>query len=644
MPEESLILKKPTVEIAHEGGQRIEPDSPWFHEIVAWIKQGMPYQVKDEPALTGIEVTPVTNVCGKNTSHPLRVTAHYKDGSTRDVSPLADYVSNEKAVATVDEQGVMKTGAYSGETAIVVRYMGQVGVARVAIAPDKILPDAMYAKLPVNNEIDRLAYARHKEIGCLPSEGCTDAEFLRRSSLDAIGTLPTVEEARTFAESTDPKKREIWIDHLLDNPAWADHWAIKFDDLLRPNPARVGVKPVFLFDDWLRQSFHANTPWDQIVRELLTAQGSTHQYGPVALWRDKREPVDAAAFVAEIFLGVRMECAKCHHHPNEHWDISDYYQLAANFTRLRHKGQGISAPISGEPEYWWFGTGEAEIAHPITGAILKPKPPGGLEKPIAEDQDPRAALADWMTAPDNPFFAKAIVNRIWSQFFGRGVVDPVDDFRTSNPPSNGPMLDWLAKDFIAHHFDLKHLMGTIMRSHLYQLSSLPNDTNKGDLKNYSRSYRRRLPAEVLLDAVCAVTGSSERFEGSPEGTRALQTWNVKLESDFMDAFGRPNSSAECPCDRDAKPSVVQALHLMNSTKLQAKLADDQGRVATLAKSKLTPDQIVEELYLAAFSRKPTSDEQAVAAKVIAAAGDKRQDAIEDVLWAMLNSAEFVFNH
>lgn len=644
LPEESLILKKPTVEIAHEGGQRIEPGSPWFQAITTWIKQGMPYTLKDESPLASIDVTPAAKTCAKNSSHPQKVTAKYKDGSTRDVTALADYVSNEKGVATVDEKGVLKTGAYSGETAIVVRYMGQVGVSRVAIAPDKILPDAMYAKLPVNNEIDRLAYARHKEIGCLPSEGCTDAEFLRRSSLDAIGTLPTVEEARAFAESKEPKKREQWIAHLLDQPAWADHWAVKFDDLLRPNPSRVGVKPVFLFDDWLRQSFRANKPWDQIVRELLTAQGSTHKYGPVALWRDKREPVDAAAFVAEIFLGVRMECAKCHHHPNERWDISDYYQLAAHFTRLHHKGQGISAPISGEPEYWWFASGDAGIAHPITNAMLKPKPPGGLEKPIAETQDPRAALADWMTAPDNPFFAKAIVNRIWSQFFGRGVVDPVDDFRTSNPPSNGPMLDWLAKDFIAHHFDLKHLMATIMSSHLYQLSSLPNDTNKADLKNYSRSYRRRLPAEVLLDAVCAVTESNESFLGTQTGTRALQTWNVKLESEFMDAFGRPNSSAECPCERDAKPSVVQALHLMNSTKLQAKLDDDAGRVMRLAKSKMNSEEIVEELYLAAFSRKPAPEELAVASKAIALAGDKRKDAIEDVLWAMLNSAEFVFNH
>jgi hypothetical protein len=324
--------------------------------------------------------------------------------------------------------------------------------------------------------------------------------------------------------------------------------------------------------------------------------------------------------------------------------MSDYYQLAAHFTRLRHKGQGISAPISGEPEFWWFSPGEASVAHPITNAMLKPKPPGGAERTIPEDQDPRAALADWMTAPDNPFFAKAIVNRVWNVFFGRGIVDPVDDFRTSNPPSNGPLLDWLAKDFIAHHFDLKHLMRTIMSSHLYQLSSLPNDTNKADLKNYSRSYRRRLPAEVLLDAVCAVTESTETYQGAPSGTRALQTWNVKLESEFMDAFGRPNSSAECPCERDAKPSVVQALHLMNSTKLQTKLADDKGRVTRLAKSSLSAEQIVEELYLAAFSRKPEPEELAVAVKAINAAGDKREAAIEDVLWAMLNSVEFVFNH
>jgi WD40 repeat protein len=644
LPEESLLLKKPSVGVAHEGGQRFEPDSPQFRTIAEWIRQGAPYQIANEPQLAGLEVSPAARSYKKLGTQPLKVTARYSDGTTRDVTALAEFVSNDKAIATVNDSGLVKAGEESGEAVIITRYMGRVAISRVAVPSDTLLPEAAYAALPVRNEIDRLVYARLKTLGHLPSEPCGDAEFLRRSTLDATGSLPTVAEARAYLASSDPEKRSKWIEHLLDSPAWADHWAIKWGDLIRPNPSRVGVKPVLLLDEWIRQSFRENKPWDQFVRELLTAQGGSHQYGPVAVWRDKREPVDAATFVGQLFLGVRLECAKCHHHPNEKWDQADYYQLAAFFTAMKRKGQGISAPISGEPEYWWAGGESARITHPVTGVSLKPRPPDAAEIEIVDRQDPRAALVDWMTRADNPYFAKAAVNRVWNSFFGRGIVDPVDDFRASNPPSNEPLLDWLAADFIAHRFDLKHTMRTIMRSQVYQLGSLPNDTNKADLKNYSRSYRRRLPAEVLLDAVSAVTESADTFGGMAQGATAKQTWNVKLESEFMDAFGRPNSSAECPCERDAKPSVVQALHLMNSSKLQAKLNSESGRAARLAKSPMTPEEIVEELYLAAFSRPPAAEEREAAAKVIAAAGDKKRAAIEDVLWALLNSAEFVFNH
>jgi hypothetical protein len=643
LPGESLILKKPTVSVQHEGGQRFETGSPQFNTIAEWIRQGAPYEVPGEPLLTGIEVSPAEHQYSKDGSQQLKIFARFNNGSTRDVTALADFASNDKPVATVGETGLVHAGSDSGEAVIIARYLGHVAISRVNIPTDKLLPDAAYAKLPMRNEIDRLVYARLKKLGFLPADECTDAEFLRRASLDATGRLPTVGETRAFLDSKDPQKRIKWIAHLLDDPAWADHWAVKWGDLIRPNPSRVGVKPVLLLDDWIRQKFRANTPWDQFVSELLTAQGGTHQYGPVAVWRDKRDPADAATFVGQVFLGVRLECAKCHHHPNEKWDQADYYQMAAFFTAMKRKGQGISAPISGEPEFIWTG-GSGGIAHPVTNASLKPRPPAAAEIPIADNQDPRAVLAGWITRPDNPYFAKALVNRVWASFFGRGIVDPVDDFRASNPPSNEPLLDWLAKDFIAHKFDLKHLMRTIMQSRVYQLGGLPNDTNKSDIKNCSRSYRRRLPAEVLLDAVCGVTETSEAFGGLSQGATARQTWNVKLESEFMDAFGRPNSSAECPCERDAKPSVVQALHLMNSSKLQTKLNSDSGRVARLAKSTMTPEQIVEELYLAAFSRRPEAEELGIATRLIASAGDRRRAAIEDLLWALLNSAEFVFNH
>lgn len=643
-PEDSLLLLKATVRVQHEGGQRFEPDSESAKTIAEWIRQGMPYETPGQPTLTGIEVQPAEKTYRKNEAGVLKVTARYSNGTTRDVTALTDYISSEKAIATVDEEGHMKTTTESGETVIVARYMGQVAISRVAVPADKLLPPERYAGLTVRNEIDKLVYARLQKLGHLPSDTCTDAEFLRRSTLDAIGMLPTVEEARAFAASKDPKKHEQWVDALLQRPEWADHWAIKWGDLIRPNPSRVGVKPVYLLDQWLRQSFRENKPWDRLVRELLTAQGNTHHDGPVAIWRDKREPVDAATFVGQIFLGVRLECAKCHHHPTEKWDLTDYYQMAAFFTQMKRKGQGISAPISGEPEQMWFAPGNAGIEHPVTKATLKPRPPADKEIAIPETTDPRAALADWMTNPHNPYFAPAIVNRVWSSFMGRGIVDPVDDFRASNPPSNAALLEWLAQDFVKHGYDLKHLMRTIMLSQVYRLSSTPNETNLADTKNYSRSYRRRLPAETLLDAVCAVTEVRETFTGMPAESLAKQTWNHKLESQFMDAFGRPNASSECPCERDAKPSVVQALHLMNSTKLQDMLVSAKGRAARLAKSDLKPTQIVEELYLASYSRLPTAEEAAIAGKAVDVGAANRQAAIEDVMWSLLNSAEFVFNH
>lgn len=642
-PEESLILKKPTLGVEHEGGQRFEVGSTSYKTILTWIKQGMPFSQTNDPTLVDIQVYPPERRYRKGDTQPLLVQAFYSDGRVQDVTDLAEFASNDKEMAKVDEWGMVTVGNHSGEGVVLARFMGLVDISRITVPADKLLPDSLYAALPVNNEVDRLVYARLKKLGLAPSDGCTDSEFLRRAALDAIGTLPTPEQAREFLADPDPDKRSKLIDRLLDQPAYADHWAVKWGDLIRGNPSRVGVKPVYLMDLWLRENFRENKPYDQFVRELLTAQGSTHRYGPAALFRDKREPADAGSFVSQIFLGVRMECAKCHHHPNEKWAQRDYYQLAAYFGQVKHKGQGISAPISGEPEFIWHAPG-GEVKHPVTGEVMKPKPPGGPPAQIEPGRDPRAALGDWMTSPNNPFFARALVNRVWAQFFGRGIVDPVDDFRASNPPTNEPLLDWLAQDFVSHGYDLKQLMRAIMASRVYQLSSLPNEHNLADTKNFSRAYRRRLPAEVMLDAVCSVTGTSDSFSGLPPGARALETWNHKLDSEFMDAFGRPNSSSECPCERDPRPSVVQALHLMNSNKLQTKIASTEGRAKKLADSKLSEREIISELYLSAWSRLPAADEIQLARAAFSAKDATRQTATEDVMWALINSAEFVFNH
>jgi hypothetical protein len=458
-------------------------------------------------------------------------------------------------------------------------------------------------------------------------------EKAKSFAIEKSGTAPTQPQVR----------RAAVIEELLARPEYADYWANKWADLLRPNPDRVGVKSVFLLDQWLREAFRANKPYDQFVRDILLAEGSNHRDGPVVIYRDRREPPELTTMFSQLFLGVRMECAKCHHHPNEKWSQDDFYQFAAFFAPLKQKGAGLSPPISAGTERFYFAPG-GTVKHPVTDAVMKPRPLDGAVLELAENTDPRPLLADWLTDPKNPFFAKAAVNRVWAAFFGRGFVEPVDDFRVSNPAVNEPLLNALAEDFARHGYDLKHLMRTILSSRLYQLSSTPNESNLTDTRNFSRSYRRRLPAEVLLDAVNDVTAAPDDFNGCPPGTRALQTWSYKVNSHFLDAFGRPNPSSDCPCERDLHSSVVQSLHMMNSRRLQEKLTHAEGRVKQLAESQRTPAEIVTDLYLAAFSRFPTEEELKRATAAYVREKATRQTATEDVLWALLNSAEFVFNH
>ena len=667
-PDESLLLLKSTGTIEHGGGQRIDPGSEAHRLLQEWVRAGMPYQAPREFALLGISVSPQDGSYRKQSTQKLSVVARYADGTTRDVTRLAEYVANEKEIAQVDDHGTVQVGALSGEAVIVARYMGFVDASRVTVPSERILPDERYATVPVYNFIDELANAQFRKLGVFPSDLCTDDEFIRRAYLDTLGVLPTEAEVRSFlrlpggvatrtppAEVTTSRvvsederraRRSALIESLLERPEFVDFWASKWADLFRPNPDRVGVKSVFILDQWLRDWFRSGRPYDEFAREILLAEGTNHRDGPVVIYRDRREPPELTTLFSQLFLGVRMECAKCHHHPNEKWSQDDFYQFAAIFGPMKQKGAGLSPPISAGTETFYFAPGGA-VHHPVTGEVMKPKAPDGPELTVESTKDPRLAFVDWLTEPSNPFFARAAVNRVWAAFFGRGFVEPVDDFRVSNPANNEPLLGALARDFAANGYDLKRLIRRILESRTYQLSSTPNEYNLTDTRNFSRSYRRRLPAEVLLDAVNDLTGVGDDFNGNPPGTRAIQTWSYKVDSQFMDAFGRPNSSSDCPCERDMQTSVVQALHLMNSRRLQEKLASPDGRVQQLAASSRAPAEIVVELYLATFSRLPTAHELQAATEAFAAGAGTpaaRQAAAEDVLWALLNSAEFVFNH
>ncbi|MES2709496.1 MAG: DUF1553 domain-containing protein [Verrucomicrobiota bacterium] len=647
-PEESLLLLKATQTVPHEGGARFERGSDAWRTLTAWIGGGLTWRNREEPAVTAILVFPQQRRYKKGAAQRLVVHARYADGSVRDVTALSRFDSNDKQIATVSEEGKITVDQLSGQAVIVARFMGIVGDSKVVVPADRPLPEERYQALPVSNFIDTLAWDRLRQLGLFPSEPCTDAEFLRRASLDTLGLLPTPEEARAFLADTDPDKRAKAIERLLAHPAWADLWATKWADLLRPNPDRVGVKGVYLLDQWLRGVFRENRPWDQFVREILLAQGNTHRFGPAVIYRDRREPPELTTMFSQLFLGTRLECAKCHHHPNEKWSQEDFYKLAAFFAPLHPKGGGISTPISGGNETF-FVSGGGSLKHPVTGGVMKPQPPDGPEAAVKEGGDPRQALADWMLDPANPFFAKAMANRLWAQFFGKGIVDPVDDFRLSNPPSNPALMDALAAEFIRLKYDGKALARLILRSRLYQLGSAPNETNTADTRNFSRSYRRRMAAEVMADAVADITQVPTKYPGMPVGSRAMNSWTYKIDSRTMDAFGRPNSSSDCPCERNLAPAIGQALHLMNSDVLQGKLAsaESQARVQRLAAGNAPPPEVVTELYLASYGRFPEAEELAAATALFpadpAAAAGRRQ-AVEDILWSLLNSAEFVFNH
>lgn len=648
-PENSMLLLKPLGAMPHGGGRRLQIGDGHYETLLRWITAGTPRTPPETPVIERISVEPTERILTTGKEQQLVVTAHYSDKTSADVTHLTMFQSNESVIAPVDANGRVKAGPLPGEAAIMARFMEKFAVCNIVIPLPKSVPAEVYAKLPRHNFIDGLVYDKLQRLGITPSESCGDATFHRRAYLDAIGRLPTPMETKEFLADKSPDKRVKLVDRLLDRPEYADFWANKWADLLRPNPYHVGIKATFTLDAYLRDSFRKNKPYDQFAREILTAQGSTWQNGAVVLFRDRRQPDELTTMVSQLFLGVRLECAKCHHHPFEVYGQDDFYSFAAHFARIGRKGTGISAPISGSEEVI-FTAPTGSVKHPGTGKIMPPRPlfplpsrprgrGAGGEGAEPED-DPRRQLADWLTSEHNPYFAKVAVNRIWADLMGRGLVEPIDDMRATNPPSNGPLLDALAEHFRKQGYDQKKLLRAIMASHVYGLSSLPSKTNAGDLRNYSRHYRQRLRGEVLLDALTDVTGVPEVFAAAPPRTRAIELWTVRTQSIFLDSFGRPDPNQDPPCERTSDTTVVQALHLMNSPKLHAKVTSDEGRAAVLAASKKTPAEIVDELYLLVYCRFPADVERKNGLRYFE--GVTRRQATEDLLWAILNTPEFVF--
>lgn len=634
---ESLLLQKATAASPHGGGKRFEIDSEPYNILLAWIESGAPASAPDVPRVQKIRIEPREQLLAPDQLQQLRVVATYTNGTERDVTRQADYASNLDVVARVDEQGLVTANASSGEAAIMARYMGQVTVF-TAIRPHGS-PLASIPDFQPINQIDNLAVEKWKKLGILPSAVCDDSTFLRRLTIDLCGRLPTTEETRAFLASTDPNKRQQLIDKLLDSPDYAAYFAMRWGTILRNSQLAGSNKAAYAFHNWIKEMLGKNRPYSEFVRGIVAASGEW-QDAPAINWywqsRDDQLHM-ATADTAQLFLGIRLQCARCHHHPYERWGQEDYYGLAGFYTRLGRKSFGEPPPYFSAPN---VTTGEK---NPLTDKVPEPKYPDGEYAKFTPEDDPRNALVDWMVKPENPYFAKAYVNRMWGHFFGRGLVNEVDDMRETNPASSPEILESLANEFRGSGFNMKGIIRTMVSSRLYQLSSEPRPENVHDRQNFARYYARRMIAEVFLDAVDQTCGTKSNFGNMSANARAVDLPHEGFGSNFLDTFDRPQRVSVCECERSAAATLGQVLLLANSDEVENKIADGKGRAKTLIDTNLTPAEIVEEIYLSAYSRSPRPDERTSAISYIELAQD-RNKAVQDLLWAILNSREFMYNH
>lgn len=634
-PTHSLLLLKPTGLSPHEGGKRFEPDSRYADILRRWIAEGATSDVATAPKLVALEVTPTfRSFSAPGEVLQLQAVARYSDGSSRDVTADARYSSGNETTADVSESGLVRLRT-KGEAALMIRYGALVAVSNVVVYQHN--PTFVWNSPPENNYVDQLVHAKLKTMQILPSEPTTDAEFLRRVSYDVIGLPPTSDEVRAFLADTQPDKRSRKIDELLERTEHADFWALKWGDLLKVRFDLLRDKGTWSMHRWLRDSIAANKPYDRFVRELVASEGGTSEQPAANFWRVFQNADDASEAVVQIFCGVRLMCAKCHDHPFEKWVQTDYRGMSAFFAQVARK------PAT---------RGDDIIVYrnetPVQAKFLDGKP-----TTVAADTDARSLLADWLTAKDNPYLARAAVNRIWSHVFGKGIIDPVDDVRSSNPAVNEPLLAALAKDFVDHEFDVRHILRTILNSQTYQRSSRTNEFNRDDRYNFSHGTPRRLSAEQLLDTLSQVTGIRESFRsrfgaGSVAqpvgGLRAGQLPDRQLTAEMLELFGRPRGESTCACERHEEASMTQALHLINGKSVTDRLAAGNSKLVKLVQTpKITDAQIVEELYLSVLCRLPRPDETALMEKHLASAGERLKGA-QDVMWVLLNSKEFLFNY
>jgi hypothetical protein len=635
LPAESLLMEKGAGVVPHTGGKRYEVGSEHYNTVLRWLESGAPNDPGPVPAVVSVELYPKEAVLdGEGSTQRLTVRAKYADGTDRDVTNLAYFSSNNENSAEIAQAGLVTAHA-RGEAFIMARFDTHTVGSHFIVLPKGLQYED--PKTPEFNYVDTLVHSKLRKLRIIPSEVCSDEEFLRRVSVDITGTMPTIDDYEKFLADTAPDKRDKLVDQLLQRKEFVDIWVMKWAELLqvRTIANRVEKKPMLAYFNWLRDKIANNTPTDKMVQELLGARGGSFANPAVNYYQTETETLKTAENVAQVFMGMRIQCAQCHNHPFDRWTMDDYYGFAAFFSQIGRKtGEDPRETII-------FNSGGGEVTHLVGGRVMKPKFLGGVEPDLA-GRDRRQVMAEWLASPENPYFAKNLANIVWSHFFGRGIIQEVDDVRVSNPPVNSELLDELGRKFTEYNYDFRKLVRDICTSRTYQLSTTTNESNASDHKNFAHSELRRIRAEVLLDCISSVTSTQDKFPGLPVGARAVQIADGNTATYFLTTFGRAKRESVCSCEVKMEPNLSQALHLLNGDTSNTKIAQGQ-LVPTRLKEGKAPADIITEMYVRCFTRRPTEKELANLVAIVAEQQNP-QEALEDIFWSLLNSREFLFNH
>ena len=635
LPAESLLMEKGAGVVPHTGGKRYDVGSEHYNTVLRWLEAGAPNDPGPVPAVVSVELYPKEAVLdGEGATQKLTVRAKYADGTDRDVTNLAYFSSNNENSAEIAQTGTVTAHA-RGEAFIMARFDTHTVGSHFIVLPKGLQYED--PKTPEFNYVDTLVHSKLRKLRIIPSEVCSDQEFLRRVFVDITGTMPTIDDYEKFTADTAPDKRDKLVDQLLQRKEFVDIWVMKWAELLqvRTIANRVEKKPMLAYFNWLRDKIANNTPTDKMVQELLGARGGSFANPAVNYYQTETETLKTAENVAQVFMGMRIQCAQCHNHPFDRWTMDDYYGFAAFFSQIgRKQGEDPRETII-------FNSGGGEVTHLVGGRVMKPKFLGGAE-PDLTGKDRRQVMAEWLASPENPYFAKNLANIVWAHFFGRGIIQEVDDVRISNPPVNAELLDELGRKFTDYNYDFRKLVRDICTSRTYQLSTTTNESNASDHKNFAHAELRRIRAEVLLDCISSVTSTQDKFPGLPVGARAVQIADGNTATYFLTTFGRAKRESVCSCEVKMEPNLSQALHLINGDTSNAKIA--QGKlVPTRLKEGKTPADIITEMFMRCFTRRPTEKELASLTAIVAEQQNP-QEALEDIFWSLLNSREFLFNH